>query len=146
MKKKEEISPMLFSNELWPPNYDSPTVIDTALPAAPAPLSNANTTNPNIAIPPRLDPNKIYHPEWGVIKEQDFHPLTLKHQRDLEVHFQAGSAITDFYFWQANLGGYCMADMVQAVVVSTEGAFVLERKMVEGQPHPGRRRNRRGLG
>lgn len=58
--------------------------------------------------------NKPTHPEWGVMKEQDFHPLTLKHQRDLEILHQSGSFITDFYFWQANLGGYCMANMVQS--------------------------------
>lgn len=57
---------------------------------------------------------KPTHPEWGVMKEQDFHPLTLKHQRDLEILHQSGSFITDFYFWQANLGGYCMANMVQS--------------------------------
>ena len=130
------------------------------------PRPAVNTTNPSTAPPPpMLDPTKIYHPEWGVIKDQDFHPLTLKHQRDLEVLFQSGSAISDFYFWQANLGGYCMADMIQGndkckkhesqkkyllsplgVVVSTEGAFVLERKIVEGAPHPGRRKKKRGLG
>ncbi|KAI9477722.1 MAG: hypothetical protein EXX96DRAFT_567921 [Benjaminiella poitrasii] len=111
------------------------------------PLPTVNTTNPAIAPPPPiLDPTKQYHPEWGVIKDQDFHPLTLKHQRDLENSFNAGSAIADFYFWQANLGGYCMADMVQGVVVSSEGAFVLERKIVEGAPHPGRRKKKRGLG
>jgi hypothetical protein len=78
------------------------------------PLPAINTTNPAIAPPPPLlDPTKQYHPEWGVIKDQDFHPLTLKHQRDLENSYTTGSAIADFYFWQANLGGYCMADMVQ---------------------------------
>ncbi|KAI8076650.1 uncharacterized protein B0P05DRAFT_545333 [Gilbertella persicaria] len=111
------------------------------------PLPAINTTNPAMAPPPPvLDPTKQYHPEWGVIKEQDFHPLTLKHQRDLENLYSAGSAITDFYFWQANLGGYCMADMAQGIVVSSEGAFVLERKIVEGAPHPGRRKKKRGLG
>jgi hypothetical protein len=58
--------------------------------------------------------NKPTHPEWGVMKEQDFHPLTLKHQIDLENSHQSGNLISDFYFWQANLGGYCMADMVQS--------------------------------
>lgn len=61
-----------------------------------------------------MEPSKQYHPEWGVMKDQDFHPLTLKHQRDLENLYQSGQCITDFYFWQANLGGYCMADMVQS--------------------------------
>lgn len=63
-----------------------------------------------------LDPSKVYHPEWGVTRDQDFHPLTLKHQRDLENLFQAGNSIPDFYFWQANLGGYCMADMLQSTL------------------------------
>lgn len=105
---------------------------------------------------------KPTHPEWGVMKEQDFHPLTLKHQRDLENLHQSGSLITDFYFWQANLGGYCMANMIQSkcsfyyyyaafllftfhtdVVVSSEGAFVLVRRIVEGAPHPGRKKKKR---
>ena len=64
--------------------------------------------------PTQQDPSKQYHPEWGVLREQDFHPLALKHQRDLENHFQNGTRIADFYFWQANLGGYCMADMNQS--------------------------------
>lgn len=86
----------------------------TASTATTTPLPAINTTNPALAPPPPiLDPTKQYHPEWGVIKDQDFHPLTLKHQRDLENLYQTGSAIADFYFWQANLGGYCMADMVQ---------------------------------
>lgn len=90
-----------------PVNSSSPLPSSTPLPAV-------NTTNPAIAPPPALlDPTKQYHPEWGVIKEQDFHPLTLKHQRDLENIFASGSAMADFYFWQANLGGYCMADMIQ---------------------------------
>ncbi|KAI7899667.1 uncharacterized protein BX663DRAFT_418782, partial [Cokeromyces recurvatus] len=110
-------------------------------------LPTINTTNPAIAPPPPiLDPTKQYHPEWGVIRDQNFHPLTLKHQRDLENSFNVGSAIADFYFWQANLGGYCMADMVQGIVVSSEGAFVLERKIVEGAPHPGRRRKKAWIG
>ncbi|KAL9543419.1 hypothetical protein MBANPS3_008122 [Mucor bainieri] len=87
--------------------------------------------------------DKPTHPEWGVMKEQDFHPLTLKHQRDLENLHQANNFITDFYFWQANLGGYCMADMIQNVVVSSEGAFVLIRRIVEGAPHPGRRKKKK---
>ncbi|CAO3697751.1 unnamed protein product [Rhizopus stolonifer] len=120
--------PILFNNEVWPTGAYTST--------------KPNTTDPTKFVPPILDPTRIYHPEWGVIREQDFHQLTLKHQRDLEVLFQSGTAISDFYFWQANLGGYCMADMVQGVVVSTENAFVLERKMVEGAPHPGRRRRR----
>ncbi|CAO3617865.1 unnamed protein product [Mucor hiemalis] len=78
------------------------------------PVPAINTTNPALAPPPPiLDPTKQYHPEWGVIKDGDFHALTLKHQRDLENHFQTNNPIADFYFWQANLGGYCMADMVQ---------------------------------
>ncbi|KAI7856936.1 hypothetical protein BDC45DRAFT_436699 [Circinella umbellata] len=91
------------------------------------------------------DPSKQYHPEWGVLREQDFHPLALKHQRDLENHFQNGTRIADFYFWQANLGGYCMADMNQNIVVSSEGVFVLVRRMVEGAPHPGRKKKKRGM-
>ena len=57
---------------------------------------------------------RITHPEWGVMKEQEFRPLTLKHQKDLENLHQTGNFIKDFYFWQANLGGYCMADMIQS--------------------------------
>lgn len=99
------------------PSSTTVTAVDTAttisVPTG-TPLPAINTTNPVIAPPPPiLDPSKQYHPEWGVIKDQDFHPLTLKHQRDLENSYSAGSAIADFYFWQANLGGYCMADMVQ---------------------------------
>ncbi|KAI8368755.1 hypothetical protein BD560DRAFT_398609 [Blakeslea trispora] len=110
------------------------------------PLPTVNTTNPAMSAPILLEPGKQYHPEWGVIKDYEFHPLTLKHQRDLEILYSNGSAITDFYFWQANLGGYCMADMVQGTIVSSEGPFVLERKMVEGAPHPGRRKKKHGLG
>ncbi|KAI8149995.1 hypothetical protein BJV82DRAFT_504258 [Fennellomyces sp. T-0311] len=91
---------------------------------------------------PDMDPSRQYHAEWGVMKEQDFHPLTLKHQRDLENLYQTGSCIPDFYFWQANLGGYCMADMVQNIVVSSEGVFVLVRRIVEGAAHPGRRKKK----
>jgi hypothetical protein len=120
-----------------------------------------------------LDMSKPYHSEWGVMKEQDFHPLTLKHQRDLEIIYSTGNMIADFYFWQANLGGYCMADMMQSkygklirqrlggvivitysqvysscicidIVVSSEGAFPLIRRIVEGAPHPGRRKKKRG--
>ncbi|SAM05306.1 hypothetical protein [Absidia glauca] len=91
-----------------------------------------------------LDMSKPYHSEWGVMKEQDFHPLTLKHQRDLEIIYSTGNMIADFYFWQANLGGYCMADMMQNIVVSSEGAFPLIRRIVEGAPHPGRRKKKRG--
>ncbi|CAO3671962.1 unnamed protein product [Rhizopus stolonifer] len=148
MKEGEEPSSLLFNNELWPPDYNNPNLVDMSLPAvsSPLPRPTVNTTNPTTTSPPLLDPTKVYHPEWGVMKDQNFHPLTLKHQRDLEVQFQNGSAVPDFYFWQANLGGYCMADMVQGVVVSTEGAFVLERKIVEGAPHPGRKKKKRGLG
>jgi hypothetical protein len=64
-----------------------------------------------------VDTDKQTHPEWGVMKDQEFHPLTLKHQRDLENLHQAGNLITDFYFWQANLGGYCMADMIQSKLI-----------------------------
>ncbi|KAI8063633.1 hypothetical protein BC940DRAFT_243194 [Gongronella butleri] len=85
---------------------------------------------------------KPHHPEWGVMKDQDFHPLTLKHQRDLENSYSGGKIISDFYFWQANLGGYCMADMIQHVVVSSEGAYPLVRRIVEGAPHPGRRKRK----
>lgn len=49
------------------------------------------------------------------MREQEFHPLTLKHQRDLENLYQSGTSMSDFYFWQANLGGYCMADMTQSM-------------------------------
>ncbi|CAO3654009.1 unnamed protein product [Mucor hiemalis] len=63
---------------------------------------------------PVQNDDKLTHPEWGVMKEQDFHPLTLKHQVDLENSHQSGNLITDFYFWQANLGGYCMANMAQS--------------------------------
>ncbi|KAI9314273.1 hypothetical protein BX666DRAFT_1814133, partial [Dichotomocladium elegans] len=89
---------------------------------------------------------KEYHPEWGVMRDQDFHQLAQKHQRDLETHYQSGTPIPDFYFWQANLGGYCMADMIQNIVVSSEGIFVLVRRMVEGAPHPGRKKKKRGMG
>lgn len=75
--------------------------------------SSSSTSNTSLNVA-GADPNKQYHAEWGVMKEQDFHPLTLKHQRDLENHYQTGNVIADFYFWQANLGGYCMADMVQS--------------------------------
>lgn len=118
VKKEEEEA--LFNNDIlrWPTDYqplqavvNNPNNNET---------SNAiNTTNPALAPPPPiLNPSKQYHPEWGVIKDQDFHPLTLKHQRDLENLYQTGSAIPDFYFWQANLGGYCMADMVQGKCLS----------------------------
>ncbi|KAI7900754.1 uncharacterized protein BX663DRAFT_516404 [Cokeromyces recurvatus] len=90
-----------------------------------------------------MSENKITHPEWGVMKEQEFHPLTLKHQKDLENSYQAGDLFTDFYFWQANLGGYCMADMKQNVVVSSESAFPLVRRIVDGAPHPGRRKKKK---
>ncbi|KAI8643305.1 hypothetical protein BD408DRAFT_415024 [Parasitella parasitica] len=122
----------------------STTVANTTTNSALSPA--INTTNPASAPPPMLDPTKEYHPEWGVIKDNDFHPLTLKHQRDLEVQFMEKIAVSDFYFWQANLGGYCMADMMQGIVISSEGSFVLERKMVEGAPHPGRRKKKRTAG
>ncbi|CEP15837.1 hypothetical protein [Parasitella parasitica] len=138
-----------------PPTTPSPAtvIVPSSSTAAATATANStqlpaiNTTNPASAPPPpMLDPAKQYHPEWGVIKDNDFHPLTLKHQRDLETQFETGLAIADFYFWQANLGGYCMADMVQGIVISSEGAFVLERKMVEGAPHPGRRKKKRTIG
>jgi hypothetical protein len=92
----------------------------TTSPTTTTPLPAINTANPALAPSlPILDPTKQYHPKWGVIKDQDFHPLTLKHQRDLEYLYQTGSALADFYFWQANLGGYCQADMVQG-----KGIFV----------------------
>jgi hypothetical protein len=132
-------SSILFNNDMlrWQPHhqqqqqeYHHPTtttnvmplqaVVSTSTPSITsptptnAPVPTVNTTNPNLAPPPpMLDPTKQYHPEWGVIKEGDFHALTLKHQRDLENHYQTNNPIADFYFWQANLGGYCMADMVQ---------------------------------
>lgn len=84
----------------------------TSKPANPN-VSSSSTSNTSLNVA-GADPNKQYHAEWGVMKEQDFHPLTLKHQRDLENHYQTGNVISDFYFWQANLGGYCMADMVQS--------------------------------
>ncbi|KAI8994495.1 hypothetical protein BDB01DRAFT_714647 [Pilobolus umbonatus] len=83
---------------------------------------------------------KLTHAQWGVIKDDEFHALTLKHQRDLEILHEAGTFITDFYFWQANLGGYCMADMTHNMVVSPDTVYVLVRKIVEGAPHPGRRK------
>ncbi|ORZ15915.1 hypothetical protein BCR42DRAFT_298525, partial [Absidia repens] len=84
--------------------------------------------------------DKITHPEWGVMKDQEFHPLAHKHQRDLENLYQTNSALSDFYFWQASLGGYCMADMVQNIVVSSDQAFVLVRQIVDGAPPPGRKK------
>ncbi|PHZ16735.1 uncharacterized protein RHIMIDRAFT_247220 [Rhizopus microsporus ATCC 52813] len=105
--------------------------------------------------------DKLTHPEWGVMKEEEFRPLTHKHQNDLEDLHRNGQFIQDFYFWQANLGGYCMADMVQSklinttlntnnnnpqsteVLVSSEGAFPLVRRIVDGAPHPGRKRKKR---
>jgi hypothetical protein len=71
------------------------------------PSSNGTTMN-------MTDLSKPCHPEWGVMREQAFHPLAFKHQRDLENHWESGNVISDFYFWQANLGGYCMADMIQS--------------------------------
>ncbi|KAI8636957.1 hypothetical protein BD408DRAFT_320656, partial [Parasitella parasitica] len=85
-------------------------------------------------------PFKECHPEWGVIKEENFHPLTMKHQRDLEKLYSDGKLINDFYFWQANLGGYCMANMIDKLVTSSESQFLLERRIVEGAPHPGRKK------
>ncbi|KAI8341167.1 hypothetical protein BC941DRAFT_335668, partial [Chlamydoabsidia padenii] len=84
---------------------------------------------------------KITHPEWGVMKDQEFHPLTYKHQCDLENHHQNDSVVSDFYFWQASLGGYCMADMVQNVVVSPDHLYVLVRRIVDGLPPPGRKKS-----
>ncbi|SAM02870.1 hypothetical protein [Absidia glauca] len=84
--------------------------------------------------------DKITHPEWGVMKDQEFHPLAHKHQCDLENLYQTNSALSDFYFWQASLGGYCMADMVQNIVVSSDQAFVLVRQIVDGAPPPGRKK------
>ncbi|KAL0087659.1 hypothetical protein J3Q64DRAFT_1638130 [Phycomyces blakesleeanus] len=95
---------------------------------------------------PVLDTSKPSHPEWGVLKDQEFHPLTLKHQRDLENLYQTGASIIDFHFWQANLGGYCMANMVQKTVVSPDGCCALVRRVVEGAPHPGRKNKKRGMG
>ncbi|ORZ25262.1 hypothetical protein BCR42DRAFT_399736 [Absidia repens] len=106
-----------------------------------SPPPPSSTTNAAASSP--VDLSKPYHSEWGVMKEQDFHPLTLKHQRDLENIHTTGNVIADFYFWQANLGGYCMADMVQNIVLSSEGAFPLIRRIVEGAPHPGRRKKKR---
>lgn len=69
--------------------------------------------------------NQEYHPEWGILREQDFVQLALKHQRDLETHFTSGTLISDFHFWQANLGGYCMADMVQSrMKIKKRKAFI----------------------
>ncbi|KAG1471299.1 hypothetical protein G6F56_002204 [Rhizopus delemar] len=87
--------------------------------------------------------DKMTHPEWGILKEEEFLPLTHKHQNDLEDLHRNGQSIADFYFWQANLGGYCMADMVQKLLVSSEGAYPLVRKVVEGAPHPGRKKKKR---
>ncbi|KAI7883467.1 hypothetical protein K492DRAFT_126379 [Lichtheimia hyalospora FSU 10163] len=89
--------------------------------------------------------NQEYHPEWGILREQDFVQLALKHQRDLETHFTSGSLISDFHFWQANLGGYCMADMFIIkidVVVSPDGVFSLERRMVQGAPRVRRKKSK----
>ncbi|KAI7870332.1 hypothetical protein BDF14DRAFT_1721047 [Spinellus fusiger] len=90
--------------------------------------------------------SKPSHPEWGVMKDQEFHPLTLKHQRDLENLYETKAYIRDFHFWQANLGGYCMADMVLKTVKSLEGDLELKRRVVQGEPHPGRRKKKRGMG
>ncbi|KAI8089978.1 uncharacterized protein BX664DRAFT_334362 [Halteromyces radiatus] len=149
----------LFQNNMglsWPPalnpsmdlhSVTSPTSPDgsslSSLPvASPKPHDNKNNNENNNTTPP-VDLSKPYHSEWGVMKEQDFHPLTLKHQRDLENIYNTNNPIADFYFWQANLGGYCMADMIQNIVVSSEGAFPLIRRIVEGAPHPGRRKKKR---
>ncbi|OBZ84640.1 hypothetical protein A0J61_07314 [Choanephora cucurbitarum] len=135
--------PLIFHHDMLEWSSQHATMMDYPTP----PIVPNTTTNPAMPPPPPiLEPGKQYHPEWGVMKDQEFHPLTLKHQRDLESLYSAGSAITDFYFWQANLGGYCMADMVQGMIVSSEGPFVLERKIVEGAPHPGRRKKKHGLG
>lgn len=110
-------SPITASSTTAAPAATSSTTTSTPVPAI-------NTTNPNIAPPPPiLDPTKQYHPEWGVIKDGDFHALTLKHQRDLENHYQTNDPIADFYFWQANLGGYCMANMVEGNIKRTR--FIL---------------------
>lgn len=102
-------------------NINTATTTTTSSPPVPA----INTTNPAIAPPPPvLDPTKQYHPEWGVIKDGDFHALTLKHQRDLENLFQANNPIADFYFWQANLGGYCMANMIEGTTKQTKTCFL----------------------
>ncbi|KAI9304839.1 hypothetical protein BJ944DRAFT_266208 [Cunninghamella echinulata] len=107
-------------------------------------LNNNNNNTPNantISTPiPNSTSSKLTHPEWGVMKEDEFHPLAHKHQRDLENLYQSNSILPDFYFWQANLGGYCMADMVQNIVVSADQVFVLVRKIVQGAPHPGRKK------
>ncbi|ORX49174.1 hypothetical protein DM01DRAFT_1338364 [Hesseltinella vesiculosa] len=92
--------------------------------------------------PTALAQGKLTHPEWGVMKDHEFHPLAHKHQRDLENLYQTNSSLSDFYFWQANLGGYCMADMNQNMVVSSDQVFVLIRKIVDGAPHPGRRKKK----
>lgn len=116
---EEEEEGILFNNDMlrWPNDYPLQAVVSNETNSPTTPLPAINTTNPSLAPPPPiLDPSKQYHPEWGVIKDQDFHPLTLKHQRDLENLYQTGAPIADFYFWQANLGGYCMADMVQGMV------------------------------
>ena len=135
-EEDEVPSSMLFSNDVlrWSsqPDYSQPselmslqavpttttpsttTVTSPTTTTTNAPVPTINTTNPALAPPPPiLDPTKQYHPEWGVIKDGDFHALTHKHQHDLEGHYQTNDPISDFYFWQANLGGYCMADMIQ---------------------------------
>lgn len=91
--------------------------------------SSSTTTTTNAAASPPVDMSKPYHSEWGVMKEQDFHPLTLKHQRDLENIYNTGNAIADFYFWQANLGGYCMADMVQSKLQKEGHVMVTDSKI-----------------
>ncbi|KAI8060199.1 hypothetical protein BC940DRAFT_312456 [Gongronella butleri] len=102
--------------------------------------SDASASNGTVTAAPG---GKVTHPEWGVMKDHEFHPLAHKHQRDLENLYQTNAVLNDFYFWQANLGGYCMADMVQNVVVSSDQVFVLMRKIVDGAPHPGRRKKKK---
>ncbi|KAI9013427.1 hypothetical protein CLU79DRAFT_708752 [Phycomyces nitens] len=104
--------------------------------------TTTSTSTSTTAGPSIQNSAKPYHPEWGVMKDQDFHPLTHKHQRDLETLYQSGAPIPDFYFWQANLGGYCMANMLQNIVVWPEGIYALERRIVEGAPHPGRKKKK----
>ncbi|KAI8344322.1 hypothetical protein BC941DRAFT_408332 [Chlamydoabsidia padenii] len=123
----------LLANHHHHHHYQPPTSTSTS----------SSTTTSDIIPPPSLagsSDDKVTHPEWGVMKDQEFHPLAHKHQCDLENLYQTNSALSDFYFWQASLGGYCMADMVQNIVVSSDQAFVLVRQIVDGAPPPGRKK------
>lgn len=104
-------SGMTTMNTAWSSTENHPPAIYNNYPPPQQPIQQQAQNNTSVV---NENNDKPTHPEWGVMKEQDFHPLTLKHQRDLENLHQSGSLIADFYFWQANLGGYCMADMIQS--------------------------------